>query len=431
MTAVCQHPVRILITDSVTLNTGDAAILFGTIEVLRTVFGNCEIRTHCRYYDRVLAKYPDIAARRCVQECTRKFPPRFVWRLSPVFRYAMAVRGRSLWRAICRRVFLSSEERAAVDDYAWADVIISCGGSFLTDSYAIKPVLAGYYLALTLEKKVIILGQTLGPFADHRNVTRVQAVISKFDLIVTRDEQSWKMAMGMGIPAEKLVLAADMAFNLPVPEVSRRADRERVLIDGRSPVVGVSVRRWIYPRSCRPREAHSRYVATLAKALDTLIERHDAKVVFISTCQGEPVYSFHDEEVADEVRSVMNFGDRTVVDRDFYKPDCFMEKASRMHVLIGTRMHACILAMLSGVPCLNIEYEPKSRELFRRLDLEKMVVGIETFSSEEVVVKVEILFEKNEQFAKKIKKGTQQLRELNFKAVNMVRNTSVNIYGGR
>jgi colanic acid/amylovoran biosynthesis protein len=49
---------------------------------------------------------------------------------------------------------------------------------------------------------------------------------------------------------------------------------------------------------------------------------------------------------------------------------------SELDFLIGTRFHSVIFSLTSGVPCIAIEYQHKSRGIMRELGLEHWVLAI-------------------------------------------------------
>ena len=49
---------------------------------------------------------------------------------------------------------------------------------------------------------------------------------------------------------------------------------------------------------------------------------------------------------------------------------------NQLDFLIGTRFHSVIFSLTSGVPCIAIEYEHKSRGIMRELGLEHWVLAI-------------------------------------------------------
>ena len=408
-------PSRILITDSVAINTGDAAILKGVVSLLRTAFPSAEIRIHCHHYNEVHKRYPGLPIRRSLAESSRLFAPRYFWRWPAVVRYRIAAGVGPRGSTVLRPAVVSSNERSSVDDYRWADTIVSSGGSFLTDSYHFDHVLAGYELGIALGKTMVILGQTLGPFADSRNLETVGRTISRFDLVAVRDERSGKIAKEMGVAPENLTIAADMAFNL-----TYKGER-RSLATQTAPRVGVSVRRWIFPGAADAMQENERYIGRMVEAIDMLVDQTAADIVFMSTCQGESGYAYRDDEVASEIRERMRHKDHAIIDRSFNTPENFMEKAAGLDIVLGTRMHACILAMLAGVPSVNVEYEFKSRELYNRLALEDLIVDILDFKAEELAAKTVAVLTDQDSARRRVVAGVDALRQENAAVAEYMR----------
>lgn len=398
---------RILITDSVTINTGDAAILLGLVELIRKAVPDCEIRIHCHFFDRVRERYPGLPLRRSLAESSRLFPPRYFWRWPAQRRYRIATGGESVLNPLLRLVVTSGAERAGIADYRWADAVVSCGGSFLTDSYFFDHVLAGYALGFSLGKRMIVLGQSIGPFKEAANQRRVGEVLSRFDLVAVRDAHSGTVAAAMGVPAAKLVVAADMAFNLAPPPTGGPPPASA------EPTVGVSVRRWTFPGAADAEGEHRRYVERMAATLDLVAERTGARFFFVSTCQGEPTYAYRDEDVAAAVRERMRHKARASIDTAFNTPDMFMQKVAALDGFVGTRMHSCILSMLVGTASVNVEYEFKSRELFDRLALGDFVVDILTFEPGELAARIVALLADRDAVRRRVSAGAERLRAEN------------------
>lgn len=54
-----------------------------------------------------------------------------------------------------------------------------------------------------------------------------------------------------------------------------------------------------------------------------------------------------------------------------------MMRLQDFDLCIGTRMHMCILSLISGTPVLPIAYEFKTQELFGEIGLKEWVTDIE------------------------------------------------------
>jgi len=53
-------------------------------------------------------------------------------------------------------------------------------------------------------------------------------------------------------------------------------------------------------------------------------------------------------------------------------------------VVVGTRLHSCIVAMLAGTPAIGLAYQPKSLGTFRLLNLEEYCLDVESFEADRV-----------------------------------------------
>jgi 2-polyprenyl-3-methyl-5-hydroxy-6-metoxy-1,4-benzoquinol methylase len=61
---------------------------------------------------------------------------------------------------------------------------------------------------------------------------------------------------------------------------------------------------------------------------------------------------------------------RCDIDRARHGPEELMKAIGQCDAFIGMRLHACILAMLAGVPAMGLGYEDKTEEIFRQMNLE-------------------------------------------------------------
>ncbi len=113
---------------------------------------------------------------------------------------------------------------------------------------------------------------------------------------------------------------------------------------------------------------------TIAKAEQLcrhILRDSDKKVLFLSTCQGIPGY-VDDSQIALQIRDRLpeDLQARCNIDRARYGPIELMKALGQCDAFIGMRLHACILAMLAGVPAMGLGYEDKTEEIFRQMGLE-------------------------------------------------------------
>ncbi len=219
-------------------------------------------------------------------------------------------------------------------------------------------------------RSILLLPGSYGPFPGlHRHVAA--KILSRCDVIMVREQASAKAVAALGIAAERIHIVPDTAFLLPdgdgVGELDRHglgwsADKEGL--------IGVSVMRYDFPQSAHPREAMERYVDSVAKAMDRCIEQLGATPVFVSQVRG-------DGEVSATVVDQMRSGHRAVIVDADLSPFGLKALYGRFDLMVGTRAHANVIAMASGVPAVAISYQPKGEGIMQLAGFGRYVVPID------------------------------------------------------
>lgn len=394
---------KFLLTDNVILNGGDAAILEGTLLSLKDDLGiNIEdIKIHCDYFDSAINHYPDLPLGRSIQESINKYSPRFFWRFDYKKRFSFPF-----------GITLSQQERSSLNDYKDADIIITCGGSFLTDAYQLDLTLFGYDVALNLRKPIYLLGQSIGPFVSSEKREQVASRLRRFEKIIVRDHKSYLEALDMGCSPERVYEARDAAFMLSPEKKCMKTDNDVLTI-------GISVRKWTYPHgtSAEKEQKFAKYINSMAKLISQLIEVNNAQIIMVSTCQGDQSYSFEDNIVATTIYNKLDDKDKSHVSviSDFQSPTKFLNNLNCIDVFIGTRMHACILSLLMNIPTINICYEFKSKELFNKLELADYVFDIENIEPNKILASIKEILINYQRTVALIENGTSNFKDLNSK----------------
>lgn len=376
---------KILITNTVALNGGDAAILQSILFLLRGAFGE---KTHFIVYD----NSPEVAARYYPEIEFRKL---LYWRAVPKTRIGIIRSVAKRWNLArmrwatrfwkcfpaTARILLTNEERIDIRNYSDADLIVSTGGTYLVDHYSLAPRIFDYELSLRLGRPLVFFTQSLGPFQNQSSSThrKLRTVFASARLILLRDEQSLKNLHALNLREAKTKISADAVFALADPTVLKRASQASFPSSERMKIA-ISVRDWRRFATVSRKDGMQKYTAALQILTTHLVQRYAAEVVFISTCQGIPEYQFDDSSVAAEIFNGLReeIKSRVRVDSGFRSPTDLIAHLQQFDLAISTRMHFCILSLLAGVPVFPIAYEFKTYELFTRLGLGEWVQNIET-----------------------------------------------------
>ncbi|MBL3556713.1 MULTISPECIES: polysaccharide pyruvyl transferase family protein [Marinobacter] len=367
------RPKRILVTNIVSLNTGDAAILWGMFEIFRRRYGsNTRVIVFDKSAEAAGRYYPWANFRQAMfgnpprTRLGRKMQANGFGHWVERLRFMKL----SFVARLCRwkvgylgRLIASREDCESVAEYVNADLVVSTGGTYLTENYGLWTNIRDYRLTLIAGAPLAFFTQTLGPFAQPRYRQAFTDIFHKATAICLRDERSRQHVLELGIPADKIALAKDAAF---VIDVERPAPPSGALR------IAVSVRTMHFFND-GDRSLGEQYKASVTAMVNRVVRDYGAEVVFLSTCQGIPEYWTDDTKLADEIVSALpqDVAPNVTVDRQFRQPLDIVRAYQSFHMVIATRMHAAILSLVAGTPVLGIAYEFKLEELFHQLGMDE------------------------------------------------------------
>ncbi|MFC8449248.1 polysaccharide pyruvyl transferase family protein [Kitasatospora sp. NPDC057223] len=283
----------------------------------------------------------------------------------------VAVTALLLPRAACRLLLrlLPVEARREADAVSRADLVVSMGGGYLLarpgpDGYQnVFFVLLPALIAQKARVPVVFAPQSYGPFPAAAQRRLVGRVLRRAALVLAREDVSVELLKECGVPAGQVRRAADAGFAF-APEPA--ADwRSRLAADGRQ-LVGVTARRWLAPAE------QERYERALAATVDALQE-DGAQVVLIPQVTTD--YLGDDDRIVERrIAGYCTSAPLRIDERLDYRE--LKGLYTECSLLVGTRFHSVIFALTSGVPCVAIEYEHKTRGIMADLGLEEWVLPI-------------------------------------------------------
>lgn len=410
--------MKILITNIVTMNVGDAAILYAMIDVLRNAFGD---NTHFIVYDKhgdvPKHYYPDLEFRRLLYHTRESLTAQrgLLFRRLDELRFKVGLRFIKQNIPLLPQIFLNSIERRDLLEYKTADLIVSSGGTYLVENYSMAPRIFDYQVSHHLKRPLAFFTQSLGPFSNPENREALRPIFENSVAILLRDEQSLRHLRELGVNNKNVHVVADAAFALSDLEALEAA-KAPVETSGKRLKVAISVREWKYFKTVESSEGMDRYYRALRALSAHLVEKYDAEVNFLSTCQGMPEYWTDDSRVAQKIVDGLSPNTRksVSVDSNFHAPGVLARILKDYDLVIATRMHMAILALGVGTPVFPIAYEFKMQELFERLGLPGLAQDIELMSGEALLQAFDEFLE-----------GLPDIRERLFTAVEKERESAL------
>lgn len=386
-----RRPTKILISNIVTLNPGDAAILQGMFHILRQKYGeDSEIIVFDRLADAAAKYYPWASFR---QSFFGNRPEgRFASKLKALGYGHWNTRLRYWWLRSCvtfmrlgladiPKLLLNREDFSSLRDYLGADVILSSGGTYLIENYNLWPAIYDYRLTLATKRPLVFFTQSLGPFRQSKYRSAFADVFNRSHRVCVRDEKSRRHVTELGVADEKVVVAKDAAFVLEPKE--RPKSFEEGSLPDKGLTVAVSVRSLhLFDKSGADLETN--YINSVIAMVEQAVRQFGAQVTFLSTCQGIEEYWTNDADFAQQILEQLpsDIRPNVALDSAFRQPQDVVETYGEFDLIIATRMHAAILGLVAGTPVLGIAYEFKLEELFHQLGMDNARLSTQTMNPE-------------------------------------------------
>ena len=352
--------MRILITNSVPLNGGDEALLRALIYSLQKKYQDVKIDVLCMNQEMCQRYLPDITFYSDLEYAAKEVG-KVKLALKRFIQGRLHIHG---WSSLITPL-LNKQERKVISLYKKADLIISSPGGFLHDFYPISERLKTMELAAEWGKKVVICGQSVGPFWKPESKVQVRKVFKKLHRVYLRERKSQEYLNEILDTTDNLRVTADVAFLW-------QHLRPDLFVRKTGPIqkVALSFRRWNYENSDMNLVSDN-----AVKLCKLILKKTDWKILFLSTCQGFSEY-VDDALLAEEIVSQLpdQYSSRIEIDRQRYRPEELISKYGECDLYVGMRLHGAILAMLGGTPAMGLGYEDKTKGIFTQMGFEKYQV---------------------------------------------------------
>lgn len=257
-----------------------------------------------------------------------------------------------------------------------SDVLISGGGSLFQDIWNMHSM--HYYgrflqLGLELRKKVVIIGQGLGPINRAESVAIVKTLFPQLDGITLRDSDSAKLLKEICGDGISFTVTADPAFVLNAcdsPRVKTLLESMQQMKDRGHKIVGVVL---------RPFTSGQTYVEQWGRQLRMLQDKAGVSLVLL------PFHPQWDSIVYDELQQYVD-RDRIIrVNTGELHPCEILNLFTGLDYLVGMRLHSLIFATITGTPFLAVSYDPKIDSYIKCIQYPGTVVSEEELCGSDTV----------------------------------------------
>jgi len=277
---------------------------------------------------------------------------------------------------------LGSQFAKLINALEESDTLLMAGGGYFNDRWRGSFIsrLAEIWAGKATGKKVMIYGQTVGPFASKLAAWILPSSLRNVDHIGYRDVQSERVLKKFGYPMDRATLTADEANLLPLNQ--RNVPNQTTQ---KSPRVGVMIQKFRPYESADGTEAFGEvktvdeYVKRVVAALVSLHRKTSAEFVFLPSTTWDTGFC---GDVKKQVDSILGRTFEMISGEPIAK---YVEQCRNVDVMLSTNMHPVILASAAGVPCIAISYFYKVDDFMDSVGLGNAVVRIDAVTEEGLV----------------------------------------------
>jgi colanic acid/amylovoran biosynthesis protein len=240
---------------------------------------------------------------------------------------------------------------------------------------------------LAAGKKTVIYAESMGPFRSKFTSFVTRIILNKVDLITVREKISLKYLEEIHVKKTRVVLTGDPAFLLKPTSVP--------LSNVKKPVIGISVNPDMLPyfswRFAKGRSAIiQKYAELMAHTIDNIIERYNVTVLlFAHVIRPDS----DDIKMSERVYDLIQHKQNVQLMRNKYAADEIKGAIATCDLFIGSRMHATIASISSGVPTVVLGHTHKFQGVLGRLLDDESLVSIIGYNYDELMSKLSKAFD--------------------------------------
>jgi len=272
-----------------------------------------------------------------------------------------------------------------------ADLVIGSGGGYFYSNRAAGPGpmflqnILHLKLARLMKKPVVLFPQSFGPTFNPAAERLLRNMLEDVGVrhVLVREDHSRRFLeslLGNAFDESRFDFCPDMAFWL---EPGREAENPGTWAAWPRPVTAVTVRNWDFP-DCRTGGRKERmrweYLAGLEETAVRIHRKWSGTILVFPQSRGPGLFE-NDRTASLRLFEAMKkkIPARNLAWVDF--PDAVSPRAvlsflSRADLLLATRFHSALLALIGGVPVLSLSYQPKSSGMMKTLGLERYSIDI-------------------------------------------------------
>lgn len=272
------------------------------------------------------------------------------------------------------------------------------GGDGFSDIYSSKTFMVLLWPSLVtafLNKHLILLPQTIGPFYRYSNRLLAEYAIRKAKQVFVRDEVYVKELIRLNV---RFSITNDVSYYM---------EPQKVNIDIPQNAIGINISGLAYFNSYKNLTGKFLYYKDLLIDIIEMFQSKNIPIFLIPHTYDHKIPEINADDLQaskDLVKLLKHKSNITIIDEDFIAPE-LKYIISKMDFFAGTRLHSNFAAIYSEVPVFGLSYSYKFSGSFDRYGLNDHYSSVTDIKKEDIlqiIKKIEFSYENRDKIRKQL-----------------------------
>lgn len=248
---------------------------------------------------------------------------------------------------------------------------------------------------------VVLYNVSLGPINTDLGKKCIKRVLDSSDQIILRDGESLELLRRLDLETAKVVMAADCALNVPLPDHGRMTQikEEEGILQEKAQFLSFNISSYldVYVRGKSRGIGTERFVKIIADTMDRICREMRKKVVFVIT---QPM----DLDIAQTVLEHLRYPENVkLISNKEHSHNDLAGVLAEVEMHVGMRTHSIIFATASCTPTVGIIATPKNRGYMKSIGQEERMIEFDNqFSTEKLFSLIVQTWEERELIRKRL-----------------------------
>lgn len=304
--------------------------------------------------------------------------------------------------------------------YRWAngirilrhiDMLIVPGTGLLTDAYGLYGwgpynLFRWCLTAKLCRCELLFVSVGAGPIYGALGRWLVKSALSLADFRSYRDSSSAQFLESIGFSTKSDRIYPDLAFSLTDAVVTGRPSRNKC-----KPVIGLGLMAYAGKYSvANPRnETYQAYLNSIAEAVKWLVGQKYEVNVTIGNSWDMPVKQEFRRLLKEQLSEI---DERHIIDEPIYCVEQLLFQLATTDLVVATRYHTVLLALLNNKPVIALSFHPKCASLMDTMGLSEYCLDINTLDADCLIAKIHLLEKNASKLKPLIRQRTEELRKI-------------------